>query len=63
MVKTYMSELRYGNVTAVSCVNNMGDISQTCNNVAYRIWNFCAKTNSVLHQEQSILKQICNLEH
>ena len=39
-----MSELRYGNVTAVSCVNNMGDIkSQTCNNIAYRIWDFCAK--------------------
>ena len=30
-----MSELRYGNVTDVSCVNNMGDIkSQTCNNIA-----------------------------
>ena len=62
-----MSELRYGNVTAVSCVNNMGDISQTCNNIAYRIWDFCAKTNSGLqqhiYQEQSVLKQICNLEH
>ena len=37
-------ELRYGNVTAVSCVNTMGDIkSQTCNDIAYRIWDFCDK--------------------
>ena len=41
---SYMSELRYDNVTAVSYVNNMGDIkSQTCNNITYRLWDFCAK--------------------
>ena len=39
-----MKVLQYYNVIAVSLVNNMGDIkSQTCNNIAYRIWDFCAK--------------------
>ena len=41
------------NVTAISYVNNMGDItSQTCNNVACRIWDFCIKNQlwvSVAH--------------
>ena len=32
------------NVTAISYVNSMGAIrSQTCNNVASRIWDFCTK--------------------
>ena len=32
------------NVTAISYVNNMGAMkSQTSNNIACRIWNFCAK--------------------
>ena len=30
------------NVTAIAYINNMGGIkSETCNNIAYRIWNFC----------------------
>ena len=32
------------NVTAISYVNNMGGMkSQTCNNIASRIWDFCNK--------------------
>ena len=39
-----MSELRYDNVTAVSYVNKMGDItSQTDNNITHRLWDFCPK--------------------
>ena len=41
------------NVTAISYVNSMGAIrSQTCNNVASRIWDFCTKNQlwvSVAH--------------
>ena len=45
-----------------------GDIkSQTCNNIVCRIWDFMLKANSGLqqhiYQEQSILRQISNLEH
>ena len=63
-----MSKLWYGNVTAISYFNNMGDIkSQTCNNIVCRIWDFMLKTNSGLqqhiYQEQSILRQISILEH
>ena len=36
-----MPKLLHDNVTAVICVNNMGDIkSQTCNNIVYIMWNF-----------------------
>ena len=32
------------NVTAIAYVNNMGGIkSETCNNIACRIWNFCTE--------------------
>ena len=32
------------NVTAIANINNMGAIkSETCNNFAYRIWNFCTE--------------------
>ena len=32
------------NATAISYVNNMGDIkSPTCNTIACRIWDFCTK--------------------
>ena len=34
----------YDNVTAVSYVNNVGNIkSQAYNNIAYRIWDFWTK--------------------
>ena len=46
---------QYGNIKA-----------QTCNNIVCRIWDFTLKTNSglqqLIYQEQSILRQICNLE-
>ena len=57
------------NVTAISYVNNMGDMkSQTGNNIACRIWDFCTKKHSCgfqrhIYQEQSILRQISNLEY
>ena len=32
------------NVTAIAYVNNMGGIkSETCNNIARRIWKFCTE--------------------
>ena len=32
------------NVTAIAYINNMGGIkSETCNNISYRIWNFCTE--------------------
>ena len=32
------------NVTTIRYVNNMGDMkSQTCNNIACTIWDFCTK--------------------
>ena len=32
----------FDNVTAIAYINNMGGIkSETCNNIANRIWNFC----------------------
>ena len=34
------------NVTAIAYINNMGGIkSETCNNIAFRIWNFCTENN------------------
>ena len=34
------------NLTAIAYVNNMGGIkSETCNNIASRIWNFCTENN------------------
>ena len=46
------------NATAISYVNNMGDMkSQTCNNIACRIWDFCTKTQlwvSAVHIQGTI---------
>ena len=34
------------NVTAIAYINNMGGIkSETCNNIAFRIWDFCTENN------------------
>ena len=49
------------NVTAIANINNMGGIkSETCNNFACRIWNFC--TENKLWVSAAHIPDIYNIE-
>ena len=63
-----MSKIWHDNLTAVSYFNNMGTLNLKLAMILSTEYGiFMPKTNSGLqqhiHQEQSILKQISNLEH
>ena len=63
-----MSKIWYDNLTAVSYFNNMGTLNLKLAMILSAEYGiFMPKTNSGLqqhiHQEQSILRQISNLEH
>ena len=59
-----MSEIMCENVTGITYINNMGSIkSETYNNIACRIWNFCTENKLWVSAGHILGKNNIEAEH